>query len=812
MDLSPSHRTRLSGLLARGELVLFTGAGFSVGATDSSGRHLPTSAELCLDLWQIAFPGSPFDPASALGEVFECALRTARRATIALLKSRFAVDEGSLPAYYRTWLSQPWLRIYSLNVDTLDEAATRHFSLPRPIISVSAITSSFPDLRTGLYSIHLNGKFSDIPDVTFSPPQYGTRLATTEPWYQTLIADITARPVLFVGSELDESLLWQHMAMRNLRHHGERELRPGSYLISPSIPVARRALLENYNISWIAASAEDFANEVLTPLKAQSDSGLRRIAERQGLLHSPLLESVAELRTEVQADVLHEFLLGRAPTWGDLVHGYAITRRFELELPARIADGPTRITVLTGTAGCGKSTSLMGVALALQAAGRDVWWMDPFSWPEASHVRTALHEHLPQVLVIDDLNRLGDAALDIMRSAIDTYPDLRIVAAARSTKTELSRLEELAAAGHAQTITVPPLEDHDIDELLAVLDKANRLGVLKGLSVSERRKELRYKCGRQLLVAMIEATSGERFEEKIASECRDLSGHTSLLYAVVASATSEGFWLSRDECLDAGGIVSNEALVAFRRLTDAHLIVEMQGRCQVRHPVIAERAVAYYTGEGQIVDPIAGLAEAISQRVFPGMERRVRERRLLNRLINHEWLFRHTKIAGARRVHQAVESSLEWDWQFWLQRGRSELEHGSLRFARNFLGQAVSLAPGDLWVRAAWSQLVIQEATASDDPGARAEDVAGALSELEDIIQAVGHRETRPFHVLGLRGMLWVHKAALSRADRISVLLRLKRVVSEGCALHPEDSELAAVSNQLQREYLMTAVEGHVAT
>lgn len=807
MDMTRAQAVRFAELLSRGELILFTGAGFSAGAFDFAARNLPTGRALCRELWPIAFPDMPVDEASALGDVFDCALKTARRKTAELLTSRLTVDPLSLPDYYRLWFSQPWLRIYSLNVDNLDEEVGRHFGLPRDIRSVSALSSEFPDLRSGLYSIHLNGKLADVPDVTFSPPQYGARLAAPEAWYQALVADITSRPVVFVGTELNESLLWQYLSLRSFRRPDQHELRPGSYLVAPDISAARRSLLETYNITWIQGSAEEFAFEVLAQFESQTQAGLRRIATREGLLDAPLIESVAVLRGATSSEIPHDFLLGRAPVWNDLVTGYAIRRQFEAELPGMIADGSSLITVLTGTAGSGKSTTLMGIALALQAAGLDTWWMDPDAWPASSDVRTALGTNVPQVLVIDDLNRLGVSALGIMRSAIAEHPGLRIVAAARSTTAALARLDELTSTGQAQTISVPPLEDADIDGLIQVLDRANRLGALKGMSPLERRKVLRDKWGRQLLVAMLEATSGVRFEEKITSECRELPSGSAYLYAVVCLATSEGHWLSQDECLDAGGMVANDALVAFRRLTQAHMVVESAGKYRARHRVIAERAVSFYTDEGQIIEPIMGLAAAVARRVYRNMPKSARERRLLNRLINHEWVFRHTKLQGARRVYQAVETCVDWDLQFWLQRGRFELEHGALPSARNFLAQALSLEPSNLWVRSAWSQLVIQEVTRSADPASGADDVAGAFSDLEEIIQMVGQRDIHPYHVLGLRGMMWARQARLSNPDRVAVLLRLRKSVAEGCKLHPWSTELEAISNQLEREYLMTAVE-----
>ena len=107
---------------------------------------------------------------------------------------------------------------------------------------------------------------------------------------------------------------------------------------------------------------------------------------------------------------------------------------------------------------------------------------------------------------------------------------------------------------------MPPLTDGDIDGLLSVLDQHNRLGALKGKTLEERRHVLSGQCGRQLLVAMTEATSGRKFEEKAIQELTDLEGDAAKVYALVAVSHAFRFPLQRDEVLLALGDASNVSL------------------------------------------------------------------------------------------------------------------------------------------------------------------------------------------------------------------------------------------------------------
>ena len=66
--------------------------------------------------------------------------------------------------------------------------------------------------------VHLNGVVPAAPELlTFSETQYAERIANQEPWYSRCVVDITCRPVVFIGTVLQESLFWQHMELRRKR-------------------------------------------------------------------------------------------------------------------------------------------------------------------------------------------------------------------------------------------------------------------------------------------------------------------------------------------------------------------------------------------------------------------------------------------------------------------------------------------------------------------------------------------------------------------------------------------------------------------
>lgn len=262
--MNHGHAVReLRAIVAAGEAVLFTGAGFSAQASDRAGRRLPGSRQMIAELWTMLFGDAPPDD-STLADLYDVALLRARDRLCEYLKHRLQVGDAPLPPTFATWFGAPWRRIYTLNVDDLEVAVARQFALPRPLVSISALAEprERPD-DNALEVVHLNGIAGDDPSqVTFSTLQYAARLCSPDREYERLIGDLRTSPFVFVGTTLDEVVLWKHVLLG--RANGSHLLpRCHSFLISPSLTRARHALLEANRIHWIRSTAAELAEQIL---------------------------------------------------------------------------------------------------------------------------------------------------------------------------------------------------------------------------------------------------------------------------------------------------------------------------------------------------------------------------------------------------------------------------------------------------------------------------------------------------------------------------------------------------------------------
>lgn len=800
--------------LARGEVILFTGAGFSYAASTPSGASVIQVPELKKRLSEIAFPSGEGDGVeSSLGDLFQVALSRASGVVGELFRNRLTVSAAKSPARFRDWFSMPWFRHYTLNIDDLDEAIAATYSLPRELHSFSALSHQAHQ-DSGLQSVHLNGRLREFPRVTFAPHQYAARLGQPDPWYALLVTDLLTHPVLFVGTVLEEPGLWQHVEMRRSRDRADVELRPASYLVAPMLSPARAALLKSFNIDWIQATEEEFYHSVLATSSKESEAGLQMLARSShpattaGSLRRIVIDEVSAEDVD-----LPQFLLGREPTWQDISNGFAVVRAFEGDLARRTLGVRRGLKLITGTAAAGKSTTLMHLALFLKSEGRDVWRYDTRSGSTSSSqvVHAARHAKC-EVLMLDDVDLFGEGAGRLLRDLIELDQEMLIIAAIRNSRLHGLAIDEELSDLAWEEVNVPPLEDGDINGLIDALHRAGRLGRMVGMDSASRRAVFREQAGRQLLVAMYYATSGAELEDKVRSECEDLHGASRLIYGMAALLTAERNFATRAELVMGatflgGAEDGNRLMNEMENLVKRDLLVKNGEQLRVRHRWIAESAMEFYRNNGLVHRLVVGVAGALSTTAPPDYHSR--ERRMLRRLINHDYLQRLIGDVGQiREVYSSLQDRLSDEFHYWLQRGSLEVEAGDLGLAENYLEAARSLVGRPNYkIENEYAYLTLKKAAL--DPGlpsskARAEE---ALCALEDSIRDRGTVDSYPYHIFGSQGLRWARRAEISSAERQTLLRRLLEAVKEGRRQHPRSADLRQLEADLSREYLLTATD-----
>lgn len=818
LEIEATYIPHLRTQFANGAAVLFTGAGFSLDAVNVAGQAVPSVKQLIKLLWQICYPGEEFEDATQLQDIYDTALQADRRATEDLMRQSFSVDPERSPDWYSDILTMPWTRIYTLNVDDLSEKVLDLQRSVRPVKSVSATSGHIADVnQDGLLSIvHLNGALEDLPNnVTFGRSQYALRVGM-DPFYDLLRHDLTTRPVVFIGSSLEEGQLWQHLATRGLPpRRGESELRPRSYLVTPDLPKTKQALLSRHKVVWLKMNTQTFCSRILSGMNAEKTQGNKFLYQRF-TTHSqvgPHITRVGQLPRGTSKPT--EYLLGAEPDWTDVTHNRIAEREsfgeiFRLIDGIRSGPAASQFIVITGTAGTGKTSAMMNVAMRLQAEGISTGWVESSERFDVHGFREALkrEEGLGAIFINNaDLNERRLSRM--VRETLDNVPRMIVVCECRSSKVD--RIIDKVELGHIDLVeyTIPYLQDTDIDGILNVLNRENRLGILKGMTQERRRRIFQAEAGRQLLVAMYKATNGVDFKEKVINELNELPTVQKFLYGLISVANAHRFYVSRDEIAIACG----DDVVEWPRALDSLvrrkvIFTGSEETYRARHREIAQFVYDELNRRGDITDVIRALIKIAGTKMTVSSARGGRTGKFLGTFINHALIKRTAGAAEGRQIYSEFESLLQWDYHYWLHRGALELETGNLGLAENFLRQSKSIEPSDVFVDNELAYLDLRKANQNPHAIDSEQLVGEAMHTLEDVARRRPDQRARAFHIMGTQGLEWVRNFRISQAEKERLLKKLRDHVSQTLDEGDEDQRdmMKALSRELQRELLRMAV------
>lgn len=182
-----------------GRAVLFTGAGFSRGATNLRNAEFKTGRGFAGHLAGLV--GLPAE--TSLEDAAEWFQRKeGKKRLIEELQQEFTAKE--VTDHQLEVLKQPWKRIYSTNYDNVAEMAAAKASKRLTPATISDLIYSLP--KSGTLCVHLNGYIDRIKtelsdaQIKLTDTSYLTQIVTESQWAATLRQDFdAARAVIFVG-------------------------------------------------------------------------------------------------------------------------------------------------------------------------------------------------------------------------------------------------------------------------------------------------------------------------------------------------------------------------------------------------------------------------------------------------------------------------------------------------------------------------------------------------------------------------------------------------------------------------------------
>ena len=694
----------------KGQVVLFAGAGFSLGATNARGSDPPDVPTLSRDL--AAECGWPYDnePLASIYAQAEHHLGT--RNLRAFLESRYA---GLKPATWHHDVARlHWARIYTTNIDDLLEQVYAHGGVQRlrPIVCPAPYAEA-DQFMSEVQCIHLHGALAD-PDraLTFTAEDYAEQTAVGNAWYQQLVEDLQSKSVLFVGTRLNEPPYYHYLRLRAQRPAGAREVRAKGFIVGPqSSPILRREF-ERQGYAVFDSKAEDFF-AVLVPsvtsvvrnsrdiLRAKYPHVYASLSDEFFTSQAELLRQfdfVSVIETGAEPPPRTMFLLGAEPSWADIAYNVDAPRGITSRLIQLLTDlrGGTHVCLLMGPAGSGKSTSLRRAAYELARNGSTVYFAKGLHRLELGPL-IALSENLGDrhaFVFVDD----GVLHLDRLNEAITALPRQNLTfVVADQTHLLQPRLGDLRAKPSFIEV-MPALNEADCEALLDTLSHFGLLGVLTGRPRAEQLNAFLIRSRKQLLVAMKEATSGKGFDIIIAQEYGSLvSDEARLAYVVACLVHSHGPAVRRRHllaCLDGSdyerAVVLNSQLADIltpRYNTDQDLLVP-------RHRVIARQVTKETASRAVVKEGIVRFIRAVGGEITPtNITRRTIEYQAFRGLLQFDQM--RALFGDAYElidsIYAEVKPFCDGNFLYWLQRGRLEVHFDHFETAQNYLDSSLAI-------------------------------------------------------------------------------------------------------------------------
>lgn len=710
--------------IKRGQVVLFLGAGVSVGSTNRMGDSPPMGFKLAESL--SAEASIPFD--SDVDDLATVAANAQRRLGDhkywRFLQDRY---QNCTPSEALKLLANyPWHRIYTLNIDDAFETAYNGADYSyQASVHLSPVFER-PTDRTLIQLIHLNGSIDRLESgLIFTASEYSEQQGKIGSWYEEAARDFLSYTFLFVGTKLNEPL-FQHHVDRLVRAKGQRT--GTAFIVCPSFSANRRAQLEEgKNIVCLEGSASDLVDALHTAIgprvtaaqlmrgrypaiqKLIDRMGADEIARLAGDLESLDVVSPDQMRrlTPMARPGIRSFYFGSAPTWRDIIDGVpALLAQYEL-LNKAISSG-SQVILLHGPAGSGKSTGLMSSAFRLASDNPDAivfWFNGETNFPGRAVEKVAAVDGIKVVVFVDNVGmHVSDLAPLILRVK------------SRVTFVLAERTNQLPGRGSEfyikpdASFSLAQISDADIDEILNKVEQFGPWDRLGRMPKTKRHSVLRVAAQKQLLVGLREVTEGTGYDQIAASEFNQLSKrYATSAYVLIALATMHRLTLSR-ETFDIAikQLSSDESDARLEGLEE--VAFDERGWLRIRHQILADFSVRKIVERSLALRAVDSIFFAQSR--FGSPIRRFTnkaETRLFAALTNHDFLW---SMFRAERS-EVLDMFARWeraygdDALFWLQYALFEQKCGPshLDSAVNHIRIALRIYPDSYQVLNAYSNI-----------------------------------------------------------------------------------------------------------
>ncbi|MFP1981558.1 P-loop NTPase [Lonsdalea quercina] len=528
-----------------GRLMLLLGAGSSFGSLTSNGEPLPLGEQLAKILAHEAglkYGGEP------LPRVYGACKRKLGERIDEIFDKQFRNCRPSKE--YNRLAHYTFARIYTLNIDDALERALERFS-NQCIYIRSRFDKVVPrdQIFKKLDYIKLNGDVRNSRDgYIFSPQEYGASSANAPLWYEELGSDFFNYTFLFIGTKLEEPLFYHHIE----RYKGRtNSIEQRSFVITPSASEIDIENLLESNIEHISGTLSDFIEwldenfqkpptPTSTLLKSRPELNVKDVDDPSKYISIfkeviPVSRSQLSLLKEADSGFpLRNFYRGYKPTWKDILDNVPAflshtNKAFQMIRDTLSNSDETNMFCIFGSAGSGKSTMMKQIALKLSEINFPVYYLDNINADVSSLVKELNKKTSGNYFIF--IEKIADIAPSIGEIIKENKSSKCKFVVSESLNIWSYRAKEHFDEIKTKHLDISLINRSDAEKILNKVKIYGNWTRLEKFSPTQRITELTTKSRQQLLIGLMESTSGDGFNKIIERDYNKIptESHKALL-------------------------------------------------------------------------------------------------------------------------------------------------------------------------------------------------------------------------------------------------------------------------------------------
>ncbi|WP_305842093.1 ATP-binding protein [Photobacterium leiognathi] len=333
---------------------------------------------------------------------------------------------------------------------------------------------------------------------------------------------------------------------------------------------------------------------------------------------------------------------------------------------------PLELYLILGSAGCGKTTALKQLALKIaDQGGRNVYFIEEYKADFLEFIIELDYRNTEPYYIF--IERVGDLSVDIANIIKGAKSSKAIFISSENPKIWTTRVKVNLGLYVTESLDMSQIKDSDADLILNKLEMYGNWTRLSRMSNKNRKIELIQKSKRQLLIGLLEATSGEGYNEIIKKDYASITCASEKSLLMLAG-------LATIQRVPANESTLTRALSYLNLNSDVHylstnmdgIVQYLNGNVTTRHRVYIEQLFHLYVPKEELKEIISAYIKSFSVYQFPIARNISRnEFTIYKHLVNAKYLkkiFKDDKDS-VLSLYESFEKTFENEGLFLMQYG-----------------------------------------------------------------------------------------------------------------------------------------------